>query len=98
MVICHPSCESAKYSSIFLCKIKAIVFIILQIFCNVHKNTFTNSLLFAAWDFFLFVSFGMTFQTNIFQKLLMKTKFENLKIKEYHLGEQRGGSALLTEC
>ena len=73
MVICHPSCESAKYSSIFLCKIKAIVFIILQIFCNVHKNTFTNSLLFAAWDFFLFVSFGMTFQTNILQKLLMKT-------------------------
>ena len=73
MVICHPSCESAKYSSIFLCKIKAIVFIILQIFCNVHKNMFTNSLLFAACDFFLFVSFGMTFQTNILQKLLMKT-------------------------
>ena len=73
MVICHPSCESAKYSSIFLCKIKAIVFIILQIFCNVHKNMFTNSLLFVAWDFFLFVSFGMTFQTNILQKLLMKT-------------------------
>ena len=71
MVICHPSCESAKYSNIFLCKIKAIVFIILQIFCNPCKNMFTNSLLFSAWDFFLFVSFGMT--NKYFAKPLMKT-------------------------
>ena len=38
---------------IFLCKIEATVFLILQIFCNMHKKMFKNSLLFAVDIFFL---------------------------------------------
>ena len=38
---------------IFLCKIEATVFLILQIFCNMHKKMFKNSLLFAV-DIFSF--------------------------------------------
>ena len=41
-----------KYMSIFSHKIEAIVFIILQIFCNTHLKIFTNSSLFASWDVF----------------------------------------------
>ena len=41
-----------KYMRLFLCKIEAIVFNILQIFCNAFKIFNTNSLLYAAWDDF----------------------------------------------
>ena len=37
-----------KYPYIFLRKVEAIVFIILQIFCNARGKMFTNSLLCAA--------------------------------------------------
>ena len=37
-----------KYPYIFLRKVEAIVFIILQIFCNAHGKMFTNSVLCAA--------------------------------------------------
>ena len=41
-----------KYTCIFSRKTDAILFIILQIFCNTWEKMFANSLLFAAWEEF----------------------------------------------
>ena len=43
-----------KYTSIFSRQVEAIVFITLQIFYNTREKVFTNSLLFAAWNMYIF--------------------------------------------
>ena len=53
-----------KYKSMFLHKIEAIVFIILQIFYNACEKMFANSYQSAAQDFCFWVFSGMTLRTN----------------------------------
>ena len=49
-----------KHLHKFWRKIEAIVFIILQIFCRAREKSFTNSLLYSAWDVFFRVFSGTT--------------------------------------
>ena len=51
--MCTSAPNTSYFFYIFLCKIEATVFLILQIFCNMHKKMFKNSLLFAV-DIFSF--------------------------------------------
>ena len=94
-----------RCTSIFLRKVEAIVFHILQIFCNATEKLFTNSLLFSTGEvFFLSVLWYEFMNKKIFPffcnnhktKTLphLRARAWGLKIVEYHSGNIRISSSL----